>query len=186
MVKDQLAKEYKISKKDFSWHESYGAKNAFEYLIDASIQEVALIKIQQKEGKKRGLIDGINYKDFKEAWRKENELREEKIRNQQIVYGPSQYEEKQYYEYEMNNLVIQLKKYIGEHELDITEEEINQAYNLHKDYFLNEPLEQVKNNVELLIIENSYEEHIAELLKGTQINYINKKGIKEIEKEWGK
>lgn len=186
IVKEQLAKEYKISKKDISWDKTYGEKTAFEYLLNVSIQDVGLIKIQQKEAKERDLIDKINYKDFKKDWQTENKLRAEKIANNQIVYGPSQYEEKQYYEYIMNNLVIELKNYMRENELDITNKQINQVYNLNKDYFLNEPLDQVKNNVELLIVNQHYEDQITRAMKGAQINYINEKGIREIKTEWGK
>lgn len=184
-VRSQLIQEQNIKSEMFSWINRYDAKKAYEHLVEKAIHSVTKKKVQQGLAKKAGLIKEIDYDTFHNKWLTTNQYRQEAVeKGTEIIYGPVIFKEKEYYEYEMNNLMLKLRECIQE-ELKVTDEEIRKVYEENKDYFLNEPLEKVKNHVLLFIAQQAYEDQVEHAINNAKIKHVNEKLILQILKGEG-
>ena len=100
-------------------------KTAFNMAVD--------LKIQQMLAQKLGMIKDINYKSFHNEWIAENSRRKKAISNHQIIYGPLQFSELNYYDYVLTNLILKLKRTLAKDSFNITENELKTIYELTKE-----------------------------------------------------
>lgn len=92
------------------------------------LEDIIRIKVQQKLAMEKGIIDSTDYKDFLKELEKENEKRNDAIKNNKVIYGPENYGEIEYYSYKFDNMVKELKNKLKESEFLISESEIKEMY----------------------------------------------------------
>ena len=103
-------------------------------LLNAKILETAIqIKLQQQLAQKLGLVKDISYSGFQHDFRSENSRRSLAIRNNVLFYGPMQFTEENYYQYQFSKLLIEIKKRLAESEFVLSDEKLKTYYEAVKD-----------------------------------------------------
>lgn len=175
-TQNNLMNTYNINSKDFKWSERYGDKKAIDYLVDDVVNEIKYVKTIQHIAIDLKIIDDFDYDLFLDMLNEENEQRENKVKNNEVVYGLESYTEQQYYDYYNNNLYLDIQaKLIDNKTVKVTEKDIQETYEKNKDYFNNESFDLVKEYVENLC----YEKEVEEYVKGKEamLDFQNDKEI---------
>ncbi|WNR43850.1 hypothetical protein [Paenibacillus roseipurpureus] len=114
-VKAQTAgyfkKTYHVDDSPSFWTTSFQGEVPIEKAKKLALDRLKEIKVQQLLAQQYGLIDvdDLSYSTFLVNWSKENQRREKAIKNNQVIYGPKQYDEHGYYTYQFSNLVLKVK-----------------------------------------------------------------------------
>lgn len=170
--KNNIINTYNVSPEDFDWNKIYGGKKGIQYLLDDLIAQTTRIKVIQQLGVEAKIIEEFDYQTFLKMLEKENNEREKKISNGDIVYGLEKYNQKQYYDYLNNNLLLNLKTYLIENKKIVaTDEEITKVYEENKNYFNNLEFTDVVDSVKNLCYEKNFNVYIEEKMKEVKINY---------------
>ena len=90
-------------------------------------------KIQQQLAQKLGLITDISYKSFYRELISENNRRKKAVSNHQIIYGPVQFSEVNYYDYLFSNLILKLKKVLAKDSFNLSDSQLRVQYELNKE-----------------------------------------------------
>jgi PPIC-type PPIASE domain len=84
--------------KDF-WTSDYHGENPLEQAKQNAVDDLLKIKIEQMVMKENGVIQDISYESFLNSLDNENDQRKEKLKNNQPIYGPTQYGAFEFYSY---------------------------------------------------------------------------------------
>jgi len=90
-------------------------------------------KIQQQLAQKLGLTTDISYKSFYRELISENNRRKKAVSNHQIIYGPVQFSEVNYYDYLFSNLILKLKKVLAKDSFNLSDSQLRVQYELNKE-----------------------------------------------------
>lgn len=112
---------------DFS-NSSLISKIPDEVVRQNALKDIVRIKVQQILAKEKGIIKSANYRDFLKDLEKENEKRNDALKNNKVIYGPDNYGEIEYYSYTFDNMVKGLKNKLKESEFLVSESEIKELY----------------------------------------------------------
>jgi parvulin-like peptidyl-prolyl isomerase len=115
------------------WAKSYDGERPLEVLKSDALDAAVRIKLQQMLARKNGLIRDLSYRSFESDLQHENERRAAALKNKQVIYGPTQYTEDAYFEYEFSNMVARLKEKLASNEINVTDEELRSEYEASKD-----------------------------------------------------
>ncbi|MEG2291380.1 MAG: peptidyl-prolyl cis-trans isomerase [Clostridium sp.] len=122
------------NEKDY-WTTSFGGEIPLEVLKEKTLEQCIDSKLLQIVAKKKGVIEDISYSEFKKRLDEENKRRKESIENNKPIYGPVEYREREYFEYELTNITIKAKDYIMNNEISFDEDSINKYYDEIKDEY---------------------------------------------------
>ena len=134
----ELSKKYNvdINAEDF-WETDINGKSPIELLKEQSAEKVKEYKIEQQLAVKYGIIKSneTSYKAFINLLNQKNNLRSEKIQNNEVVYGASSYDKDTFLSYVQSNMVIKIKEKLSKkgEPLYATEKQLKEYYNLIKD-----------------------------------------------------
>ncbi|MZQ86377.1 hypothetical protein GQF01_30180 [Paenibacillus sp. 5J-6] len=112
--------------KDF-WTTTYGSgESPISYAREATLNDEVRTKVQQILMKQNGILTDISYEGFLKSLADENHRRQEAVKKGQIVYGPTQYGENEFFDYQFSNSVFKLKEklYAG----SISEDDLKRLY----------------------------------------------------------
>lgn len=117
------------------WNTLYGGENPIEILRDKALATCVRNKVQQIAAIKSGILDaeGASYTTFLQRLTDENNRREEAVTRNEVIYGPTQYEEQDFYSYLLSNVANKLKEQLASGELAPTTEELETFYDRKKD-----------------------------------------------------
>ncbi|NQX64344.1 hypothetical protein [Paenibacillus qinlingensis] len=91
------------------WTTSFQGEVPIEKAKQLALDRLKEVKVQQFLAQEYGLVNDLSYAVFLENWLTENQRREKAIKNNQVIYGPKQYDERGYYTYVFSNLVLKVK-----------------------------------------------------------------------------
>ena len=121
------------------WEQSFNGITPADMLRSRALERIIDVKLQQLAAVQAGIMNEseMSRSSFLTALQKENERRKLAVDRGEIIYGPIQYGEDEYFRYSLNNLVIRLKEKLAEHELAHSPAEIaayykDQRLNLYK------------------------------------------------------
>jgi hypothetical protein len=95
------------------WQKEVQGEKPSDKLKGLTLERLKAIKVQQTWAKQEGLSQDMSYSYFLEQLHTENTARKKAIQQNQVIYGPQQYDEAGYYEYLFSNLVEQLKNHLA-------------------------------------------------------------------------
>lgn len=103
-----------------------------ERALDRCVNDKALLLLTVEQG-----IDvPVNYEQFKQAVKEENNVRQKAIKNEDVVYGINQFSEEEYLSHTLTNTRNQLITKLSKEEeqpLYVTDDEIRTYYNANKE-----------------------------------------------------
>jgi hypothetical protein len=92
-----------------------------------------LIKLQQQIAKETGLIHDISYTSFLIDFQNENIRRKMAIQNNEVLYGPVQFTEENYFDYKLSNLILKLKEKLSIEKFEVSDIKLMDFYETVKD-----------------------------------------------------
>lgn len=108
--------------RDFSgfWDNMYNGASPAERLRREALEALTVRKVQQIVAKERGVVASIDYPTLMAAMRAENDLRERKRAEGQVVYGASRFTPQTYVSYSFDRMIEKLKAHLaqGDFKLD--------------------------------------------------------------------
>lgn len=125
----ELAEEFQIpqdieAEQYFSGEDDYWRK-----IVDKNVEKLCRIKVQQKLAQDRGLAEVFKWEVFLKQLEEENILREEKVKNGEVIYGLTNFGKEEFYTYQVDAMVNKLRNDIlQEKGGEITKEEILKYY----------------------------------------------------------
>ncbi|GMQ61705.1 foldase protein PrsA [Vallitalea maricola] len=93
------------------------------------------IKIEQLLFREKNIVEDISYKTFIKSFIKENERRKKAVDKGEIIYGPKQFQEDDYYSYLHSKRVLLLKEIFAEDEFAIEDEKLKLYYDNSKELY---------------------------------------------------
>ncbi|SHO43789.1 peptidylprolyl isomerase [Anaerocolumna xylanovorans] len=148
-VYDYFNKKYNANDSKSFWNKSYGGEVPIEAARKKALDECIQIKVQQILLKDKGIQEDISYKTFLKGLDEENKARKEAVKNQRVIFGPLQFGEKEYFEYQFSQMIIGLKEKMGEDDFKIDDNDEKALYDQIKNEDFKNP-DSVK--VERIII----------------------------------
>lgn len=134
----ELSQKYDVDiNSDGFWETDINGKKPVELLREQSVKKVKEYKIEQQLAVKYGIIKSseTSYKAFINLLNQKNNLRSEKIQNNEVVYGASSYDKDTFLSYIQSNMIIKLKEKLSEkgEPLYATRKQLKEYYNSIKD-----------------------------------------------------
>lgn len=109
------------------WNRSFGGEIPVQKLITDAMDELISVKVQQLLAKENGIVQDITYKSFLNDLKRENANRKNALKSNQVIFGPYQYSEENYFDIRFSNMVADLKKKLLK-EKSFDSSEIEQYY----------------------------------------------------------
>jgi hypothetical protein len=134
LIFDYFKRTYGIDDNPTFWTSVYGGEIPLDKLRREAIQESVKIKFQQILAKQKGLVQGISYASFLDHWKQENKNRADAVKHNKVIFGPQQYDEAQYYDVVISNLIYELKQRMTA-ETPISDNEMQAYYDAHKNEY---------------------------------------------------
>ncbi|WP_211746220.1 peptidyl-prolyl cis-trans isomerase [Paenibacillus sp. Marseille-Q4541] len=168
------------------WNTLYGGEKPIEILRRKALDACVRNKVQQMEAIKYGILDeqGASYTTFLHRLTDENNRREEAVKRNEVIYGPTQYEEQDFYSYLLSNVANKLKEQLVSGELALTTEELETFYDRKKDQmFMKSPYIKMKK---VLVPLQSGGNSSIQLAEKIRKNAIELKSLKQAVNKWDK
>lgn len=115
------------------WNKNYNNEAPLERIMDEALKQSVDAKIKQILSKKYSVETEIDYKVFTQKLKTENVRRKNAVENNQVIYGPQQYEEFLYYKYLLDIDENKVKENMLSNELNINDEVLEAFYQREKE-----------------------------------------------------
>jgi hypothetical protein len=102
--------------------------NSVRDSVEATIENVIVIKLQQILAANSGIIKDASYQQFRFDWQSENAKRREAKAKNEVVYGPLEFSELAYYHYRQSQIMLQLKREYALRQPAFSDSRISAAY----------------------------------------------------------
>lgn len=131
-IVDYFNKKYGAEQTPAFWSTNFDGEIPLNTLKQKALDESLRIKVQQIMAQEQGVLEHIDYSDFLRDLETENERRQQAINQNQVVYGPAQYNEDTYFEYVLSNAKISVKKNLQHQMGEANHRELKQFYDRMK------------------------------------------------------
>lgn len=137
LTANYFKEEYDVDFNDKFWTSTYHGENPTEYVKKQALDDLLEIKVEQMLMKENNIIQDISYHTFLENLQEENQKRKSDFENEKTIYGSTQYDTLEYYNYEHH---INWQRLVGgkskEFENELSDHTFNEFYwEIREDYF---------------------------------------------------
>lgn len=115
------------------WKTEFQGRIPVELAKERTLQKLIRTKVQLILFQQLGLIRSTEYSTFLEILENENRRRNDALQAGKIIYGPVQYNQRQYYDYWLSNLTIRARKILADQRFAIPEELLKSHYEAQKE-----------------------------------------------------
>lgn len=133
MVHSYFNQKYNAQDHPDFWTTDYEGETPIEVLRQRTLEQCVRIKVKQLLGKEKGLVDDISYPTFLQNLKEENERRKIAVANNEVIYGPVQYRERDYFDYLMSIMGIAMERILAQGEFRASDETLRRYYESVKD-----------------------------------------------------
>jgi hypothetical protein len=183
LVYDYFKKAHGIDPGRNFWKERFGNESPLEKLKNTTMQDLVKIKVEQIMAKEHGLARDIRYSSFLKEWQKENKRRKAAAARNEVLYGPIEYGELDYFNYVHSNQVLRLQEKLLGNEIIIKDSEYKPFYDSHPDLFRKkstdkfssskdsgyEPMDKVMGKIRLNLIDLKYNQMVEDKVKNAKV-----------------
>ncbi|WNR46163.1 peptidylprolyl isomerase [Paenibacillus roseipurpureus] len=138
LVFNYFHEKYGVENSSDFWEGKIGGEVPKELLKKNALDTLVRIKVEDKLAYDEHLIKTMDYKDFLSEWTLENKRRKETVAKGGVIYGPVEFDEKQYFEYSHSNMKIKLKDAWASSK-QVSEEKLKAEYETMKNELYREP-----------------------------------------------
>jgi len=172
-----FAKKYPINGTKNFWVKDFDGVKPIEAIKKRANDSLIRIKIQQQLLMKYKLWHYHSYNELLTELKKFNTFRKYSVAANQIIYGPMEFDELSFFDYQFNNAIISLKKILVQEQfINITDEKLLQHFNKMKQTVYKSKkytFELFKTQIKDSYIEQEYNNFISDLVNGANININN-------------
>ncbi|WP_168119711.1 peptidyl-prolyl cis-trans isomerase [Paenibacillus sp. HB172176] len=129
------------------WTTPFGREVPLDKLKEQTLQDLVRTKIEQIVGKEQGAIKDISYSAFLRNLAKENQRRQDAIKNNEAVYGTASVTALNYFRTTYDEMVTEVKEKLAKNEFRLSDEQIKQMYEADK-----ETLYKVQDTITVKVI----------------------------------
>ncbi len=161
------------------WSTAYGGQTPQDYIKKAALADISKVTVQQQLAHQYGLLPDPSYGAFVHAWLQENARRRQALANHQIIYGPIQYTETNYFTYVFDQITYDLKQLLAQRGIIGTSDTVLYPYYLaHQAVFqqapasatgrsqstlVTPPFTQIRGEVEQRYVDDQYATLVSNL-----------------------
>ena len=177
LVYDYFKKTYGVDDGPGFLDARHGGETPLDVLRRRSLDAVVRTKIQQLLMKEQSVLLDISYASFRASLGVENRMLEEASRKKQVIYGPRQYGEPEYFAYVFGNALRRLKEKLAERELAPTNGQLRAHYETMKKQadrkeFGYQSFDDVRALVARDFVDHAYDAYLAERLQHAKVEVV--------------
>ncbi len=116
------------------WTEAYEGEVPLDRVKGTALEYITNRKVQQILARDKGIVRDISYRSIMEELKTENARRSKAYKNNQVIYGPVQYREQEYYDLIFSDMIAGLKQKLLR-EMTFEEEKISGYYLEHQENY---------------------------------------------------
>ena len=128
MVINQLVTEHAITDMTGFWEKKYNGQTPLEMIQQKALDTLVVFKVQERLLEERNLWPYSHYSELISDLKKTNAAREKAAREGITIYGPINYTERAFFDYQFGNAIIRLKKQLVEEGTLVVDEEALLSY----------------------------------------------------------
>ncbi|GMQ61953.1 peptidyl-prolyl cis-trans isomerase [Vallitalea maricola] len=129
IIYNYFKNQYNVDDSNNFWTSEYGGEVPIEVSREKTLKELVRIKIEQSLARENGLIDDITYKEFLKKLKNENERRKKALENNEVIYGPTEYGESEYFSYTHSTMILELIETLNKEKFKPDDAELIKYYN---------------------------------------------------------
>jgi hypothetical protein len=157
------------------WTTAHGGQTPTAYLEHAALADATNAVVQQVLATKYGVVSGFTYAGFLEAWQAQNASRAAALAAHQVIYGPTDYSESDYFTYVSDQMSEQLQTTLtGKGVIKPTDAALESYYNSHSPQFANTggpvSFTQEKSVVQQYYVQAAYTKLVAQETKQAAVH----------------
>lgn len=115
------------------WQREYEGVTPLETVKRRALDAVARMKVQLRLAERHGFIADASYEGLLLEMERENRARAKSLAAGLPVYGPSKFDQADFFDFYLGRLTVELKDKLAEAELAMTEEKLKRHYEEAKD-----------------------------------------------------
>ncbi|WP_353139989.1 hypothetical protein [Pseudopedobacter sp.] len=172
LVISRIVKEYQVNDMTNFWAKSYHGKPAGEILKQKALDTLLFFKVQEQLLKKWNLWRYDTYTELLEDLKKTNASRVKAEKEGKVIYGPVEYTEQSFFDYQFGNSIIRLKeKLVAEKVLQADEAKLRMQFEKMKKtvYKNNEKMDDYRKQIHAAYIEEAYTAYINSLFRQAKL-----------------
>lgn len=156
--------------KDF-WTTSFNGEVPLDKIKEDALKDCIENRVKLIMAKELGLVEDISYKKFYEDFMAENKRRKTAYENNEVIYGPIEYGESEYYGIVNSNIFGKLEETYIEN-ISFSDEELKNFYNENREELFKSPdeLKIMKVSVHYLQADNITKEDAQKLMEEVKMN----------------
>lgn len=175
LVQDYFHRRYGAGADGDFWTRSFDGEVPAQRLKQRALSDLIIVKLEQALALEHGLLEDASYSAFLQRLGAENARREEALRRGEVIYGPQQYGEAEYFSYLHANLVEQLKRRLEAGAFRASREQLLRHYRAVKGRFYQQaracagcaesfvPFKAVQDHVRASYTDMRYRERVQRL-----------------------
>lgn len=168
---------YNAEDSETFWTDQFEGESPSELVKQYAIDELKETKTEQALAIEYGIIENGDYDKFVTEWKAENERRKAAKANNEVIFGPVEYREMDYFNYVHSNVIVELKKMIREMEFNFSESDYLQYYENNQELFETEdgksiPIEEVKEAIKSNLTDQYYDQFIAQEIENATVEFV--------------
>ena len=113
-VINQLVTEHAITDMTGFWEKKYNGQTPLEMIQQKALDTLVVFKVQERLLEERNLWPYSHYSELISDLKKTNAAREKAAQEGTTIYGPINYTERAFFDYQFGNAIIRLKKLLLE------------------------------------------------------------------------
>jgi len=127
---------YGVADSSAFWTTEHGGQTPTAYLKAVALADATKALVQQVLATKYGVVSGFTYAGFLEAWQAQNASRASALAAHQVIYGPTSYNESDYFTYVSAQMSEHLQTTLTDKGIiNATGAALESYYNSHKSQF---------------------------------------------------
>lgn len=168
---------YNAEDSETFWTDQFEGESPSELVKQYAIDELKETKTEQALAIEYGIIENADYDKFFAEWKAENERRKTAKANNEVIFGPVEYRELDYFNYVHSNMEVELKKKLRETEFDFSESDYLSYYENNQKLFETEdgksiPIEEVKEAIKSNLTDQYYDQFIAQEIENATVEIV--------------
>jgi len=153
------------------WTTPHDGQTPAAYLRVRALADVTRTTVELNLAHRHGLVADSGYDAFVHNWETENARRRNAVAAHQVIYGPVQYTESNYFTYVLNNLAAALRERLTETRVITTPDSALRFYfTAHRDDFRHQSFAVAREEVRQAYVLDRYQAMIGRLTRSARVD----------------
>lgn len=153
------------------WTTAHDGQTPAAYLRERALADVTRITVELTLAHRQGLVADSGYDAFLHNWQTENARRRKAVAAHQVIYGPVQYTESNYFTYVLSNLAADLRERLTQTRAVTTPDSALRSYfTAHRGDFRHQSFAAAREEVRQAYVLDRYQAVIGRLTASAHVS----------------